>query len=49
MEMSQKEKLIYKLKKTIKAISEKPDSLDVSCMVVRQEDGEYVVDIFEYL
>lgn len=36
-------------KETIKVISQKDDSLDVSCMIIQNQDGKYIVDIHEYL
>ena len=47
--MNPKELLIYKLKKTIKEIEKESDNLDVSCLIVQQQDDDYIVDIHEYL
>jgi hypothetical protein len=46
---SQKEKLLYILDKTISVIKTQGDGLDVSCLIIQQQGGEYVVDVYEYL
>lgn len=49
MELNNKDKLIKKLKQLIKAINTKDESFDASCIIIQQTDGEYKVDIHEYL
>ena len=49
IELSQKDRLINILKDTLKSIEDKDDDLDVSCVIIQQHNGRYIVDIHEYL
>lgn len=48
-QLNNKQKLIVQLRNAIKQIEKRDDSLDVSCMIIQQQNGEYVIDIHEYL